>query len=157
MLDGLPQQVIHNDANELNVLVGPDGAVSGLIDFGDTVWSARVCGLAVAAAYAMQGLNDPLREVLPLVRGYHAVTPLRADELAVLFALMRAAARGLGVHGGVAVRQRSRQRVPACQPGRDRAAARAAGGSRTPSSRTSASATPADTRRTRARGRCGTG
>jgi 4-aminobutyrate aminotransferase-like enzyme/Ser/Thr protein kinase RdoA (MazF antagonist) len=88
-LDGLPEQVIHNDANELNVLVGPDGVVSGLIDFGDTVWSARVCGLAVAGAYAMQGLRDPVRDVLPLVRGYHGVTPLRADELAVLFALMR--------------------------------------------------------------------
>ncbi len=88
-LDGLPQQVIHNDANELNVLVGSDGAVSGLIDFGDTVWSARVCGLAVAGAYAMQGHEDPLRAVTPLVRGYHTVAPLRADELAVLYDLMR--------------------------------------------------------------------
>ncbi len=88
-LDGLPRQVIHNDANELNVLVGADGAVSGLIDFGDTVWSARVCGLAVAGAYAMQGHADPVRAVVPLVRGYHSVTPLRADELAVLFELMR--------------------------------------------------------------------
>ena len=89
-LDGLPQQVIHNDANELNVLVGSDGAVSGLIDFGDAVWSARVCGLAVAGAYAMQGHEDPLRAVAPLVRGYHTVAPLRADELAVLYDLMRA-------------------------------------------------------------------
>jgi 4-aminobutyrate aminotransferase-like enzyme/Ser/Thr protein kinase RdoA (MazF antagonist) len=87
-LDGLPQQVIHNDANELNVLVS-DGAVSGLIDFGDTVWSARVCGLAVAGAYAMQGLDDPVRAVAPLVGGYHTVAPLRADELAVLYELMR--------------------------------------------------------------------
>jgi 4-aminobutyrate aminotransferase-like enzyme/Ser/Thr protein kinase RdoA (MazF antagonist) len=88
-LDGLPQQVIHNDANELNVLVGPDGAVSGLIDFGDTVWSARVCGLAVAGAYAMQGHADPVRAVAPLVRGYHTVAPLTAGELAVLYDLMR--------------------------------------------------------------------
>src|SRR4051794_20726251 len=87
-LDGLPQQVIHNDANELNVLVS-DGVVSGLIDYGDTVWGARVCGLAVAGAYAMQGHADPVRAVVPLVRGYHAVAPLRADELAVLYDLMR--------------------------------------------------------------------
>ena len=87
-LDGLPEQVIHNDANELNVLVS-DGVVSGLIDFGDTVWSARVCGLAVAGAYAMQGHEDPVRAVAPLVRGYHTVAPLRADELAVLYELMR--------------------------------------------------------------------
>ena len=39
-LVALPHQVIHNDANEHNVLVGEDGAVTGLIDFGDLVWSA---------------------------------------------------------------------------------------------------------------------
>ena len=32
---------------------------TGLIDFGDVVWTARVCGLAVAGAYAMQGQPDP--------------------------------------------------------------------------------------------------
>jgi 4-aminobutyrate aminotransferase-like enzyme/Ser/Thr protein kinase RdoA (MazF antagonist) len=87
-LDHLPHQVIHNDANEHNVLVAADGAVTGLIDFGDVVWTARVCGLAVAGAYAMQGRPDPARAVVPVVRGYHEVTPVRADELAVLFELM---------------------------------------------------------------------
>src|SRR3954471_10445694 len=38
---GLPHQVIHNDANEHNVLVAEDGDVIGLIDFGDVVYSAR--------------------------------------------------------------------------------------------------------------------
>lgn len=88
-LEQLPHQVVHNDANEHNVLVGEDGAVAGLIDFGDVVWTARVCGLAVAGAYAMQGHADPARAVVPLVRGYHEVAPLREDELAVLFELMR--------------------------------------------------------------------
>src|SRR5918997_3082694 len=59
-LDHLPHQVIHNDANEHNVLVGPDGSVR-LIDFGDVVYSARVCGLAVAGAPPMQGQADPAR------------------------------------------------------------------------------------------------
>ncbi len=84
-----PTRSIHNDANEHNVLVEDDGTVSGLIDFGDVVWTARVCGLAVAGAYAMQGQPDPARAVVPVVRGYHEVTPLREDELAVLFELMR--------------------------------------------------------------------
>jgi 4-aminobutyrate aminotransferase-like enzyme/Ser/Thr protein kinase RdoA (MazF antagonist) len=87
-LDHLPHQVIHNDANEHNVLVADDGTVAGLIDFGDVVWTARVCGPAVAGAYAMLDQPDPARAVVPLVRGYHEVTPLRADELAVLFELM---------------------------------------------------------------------
>ncbi len=88
-LAGLPHQVIHNDANEHNVLV-TDGVATGLIDFGDVVWSARICGLAVAAAYAMHGQPAPVRAVVGLVRGYHEVAPLRAGELAVLFALIRA-------------------------------------------------------------------
>ena len=88
-LDGLPEQVIHNDANELNILVDDRGTVCGLIDFGDVVWSPRICGLAVAGAYAMQGHEDPVRAVLPLVCGYDAVSPLAPAELEVLFDLMR--------------------------------------------------------------------
>ncbi|MEV0143356.1 MULTISPECIES: aminotransferase class III-fold pyridoxal phosphate-dependent enzyme [unclassified Nonomuraea] len=88
-LAGLPHQVIHNDANELNILVDDEGEAAGLIDFGDVVWNPRVCGLAVAAAYAAQGHADPLRAVLPLVAGYDEVTPLLPEELEVLFDLMR--------------------------------------------------------------------
>ena len=116
-LDHLPHQVIHNDANEHNVLVGEDGAVTGLIDFGDVVWTARVCGLAVAGAYAMQGRPDPARAVVPVVRGYHEVAPLRADELAVLFELMRARLRDERRDGGAPVRGGAGQRLPADQPG----------------------------------------
>jgi 4-aminobutyrate aminotransferase-like enzyme/Ser/Thr protein kinase RdoA (MazF antagonist) len=87
-LEHLPHQVIHNDANEHNVLV--DGDAIGLIDFGDIVWAPRVCGLAVACAYAGLGHADPLRAVLPLVRGYDEAAPLHPAELAVLFPLIRA-------------------------------------------------------------------
>lgn len=41
-LKACPRQVIHNDANDYNVLVGADGCVSGLLDFGDMVESNRV-------------------------------------------------------------------------------------------------------------------
>jgi 4-aminobutyrate aminotransferase-like enzyme/Ser/Thr protein kinase RdoA (MazF antagonist) len=89
-LDQLPHQLIHNDANEHNVLVAQDGRVEGLIDFGDVVYCPRVCGLAVACAYAMQGHADPARAIVPVVRGYHETTPLQTNELAVLFPLIRA-------------------------------------------------------------------
>ncbi len=89
-LDGLPWQVIHNDANEHNILVGDDGRVAGLIDFGDIVYAPRVCGLAVACAYAMLGQERPVRAILPLIAGYHAETPLLPGELAVLHDLIGA-------------------------------------------------------------------
>ena len=117
-LDHLPHQVIHNDANEYNVLVGPDGAVTGLIDFGDVVYTARVCGLAIAGAYAMQGCADPARAVVDVVRGYHEVTPLSVDELAVLFELMVARLRMSVAMAQPAVRGAAGQRLPAREPGR---------------------------------------
>ena len=76
-----------------------------------------MCGLAVAGAYAMQGQPDPARAVVPVVRGYHEVAPLRADELAVLFDLMRTR---LAMSVAMAARQYAAepgQRLPARQPG----------------------------------------
>ena len=50
----LRHQVIHNDANDWNVLVdGTTGAVTGLIDIGDAVFAPLVTEVAVACAYAM--------------------------------------------------------------------------------------------------------
>ena len=53
-LPRLRHGVIHNDANDHNVLVDDDGAGGsrGLLDLGDAVWSVVVNELAVAAAYA---------------------------------------------------------------------------------------------------------
>ena len=88
-LSRFPAQVIHNDANDYNVLMAPEGRVKGLIDFGDSVRSVRIAELAVAGAYAMLGHDDPVAAVLPLVAGYHEANPLRSEELKILYPLMR--------------------------------------------------------------------
>ncbi len=51
--------MIHNDANDHNVIVSADRRTVSLIDFGDIVYAPRVCGLAVACAYAMLGQEQP--------------------------------------------------------------------------------------------------
>ena len=89
-LTALPQQVIHGDANDFNVVVGDDDRVRGIIDFGDLMTAPRVCGLAIAATYAMFRQPDPVRGILPLVAGYHEVAPLTPAELALLEPLVRA-------------------------------------------------------------------
>ena len=81
----LPAQAIHNDANDRNVLVDGD-RVTGLLDFGDLCRAPRICGLAVAAAYAVAAGPRALPHV---VAGYHAVAPLTAAELALLPDLVR--------------------------------------------------------------------
>ncbi len=91
----LPWQPIHNDANDSNVLVGPDGGVTGLIDFADLCRAPRVCGLAVACAYTVDVRSGPwtgtdaVRALLPLVAGYHEVAPLDPLELELLPDLIR--------------------------------------------------------------------
>ena len=85
----LRHSVIHNDANDHNVIVR-DGLMTGLLDFGDMVYTATVCDLAIALAYTLQGESEPLVAAIPLMRGYQSRYPLTAAEEAVLFPLMRA-------------------------------------------------------------------
>lgn len=91
VLDTLRSQVIHNDLNRGNVLLdkADPKKISGIIDFGDMVKSPLIIDLAVAASYLLQEGDDPLAGVLPLIAGYHAVTPLQPEELAILPDLIR--------------------------------------------------------------------
>ena len=81
----LPTGVIHNDANDNNVVVRWSDpwspTVIGLIDLGDMVSGWRVADLAIACAYAMLGQETPLDVAADVVAGYHAVRPLSEDEL----------------------------------------------------------------------------
>ncbi|MCZ4279175.1 aminotransferase class III-fold pyridoxal phosphate-dependent enzyme [Kiloniella laminariae] len=88
-LNKLPSQVIHNDANDYNILVDKQGQISGLIDFGDFINSYRVCDLAVACAYAMLGQRDPVGRACDVVSGYHRVNPLTAGEIALVYDLVQ--------------------------------------------------------------------
>ena len=62
--------------------------MTGLVDFGDMVFSHTVNDLAIAMAYASLGQADPLGAAGRVAAGYHAVHPLTDDELAALFGLM---------------------------------------------------------------------
>ena len=57
-LGTLPRQVVHNDLNDENILVH-DGAIYGMIDFGDATETIRVAELAIACTYAMFDQDDP--------------------------------------------------------------------------------------------------
>ena len=89
LLPGLRESVIHNDANDHNVLVAPDGqSISGLLDLGDAVWSVTVNELAVAAAYAALDALDPLAAIDAVRRGFVRELPLTTDEEAVVVPLV---------------------------------------------------------------------
>ncbi|MCP5047511.1 MAG: aminotransferase class III-fold pyridoxal phosphate-dependent enzyme [bacterium] len=87
----LRTSVIHNDANDYNVLTGDDkNRVAGIIDFGDMVHTYTVCEPAIAIAYAIHGKDNVLETAAHILRGYHQVYPLTEAELEVLFYLVSA-------------------------------------------------------------------
>ena len=80
--------IVHNDANDYNVLVTRDGArVAALLDLGDMVHTATVCDLAITLAYAMLHKQDPIAAAAEVTCGYHSVRPLTDDELSALYSL----------------------------------------------------------------------
>ncbi|HEX2846192.1 MAG TPA: aminotransferase class III-fold pyridoxal phosphate-dependent enzyme [Chitinophagaceae bacterium] len=88
-LSSLRKACIHNDANDYNVLV-QSGRVSGLIDFGDMVWSALINNLAVACTYAMLHTDDPVSVAAHIVKSYHQQYPLTIQETDILYYLIAA-------------------------------------------------------------------
>ena len=87
-LPSLPRSVIHNDANDHNVLIDGD-AITGLIDFGDMVHSVTVNEVAVGCAYAALGQPDPCAAIRSVVDGYAASAPLSDLERRLLPDLVR--------------------------------------------------------------------
>ncbi|GLQ52524.1 phosphotransferase [Dyella flava] len=80
----LPIAVLHNDANDLNVIVILDEGgprVNAVIDFGDMCTSFRLADLAIACVYAMQYETDPVACARTIVQGYLAQCPLLRTEL----------------------------------------------------------------------------
>ncbi len=83
----LGHSVIHGDANDYNVIVG-DGRMVGLLDFGDMVYSATVCELAIALAYIMLGEEEPLAAAAQVTHAYERHHPLSDAERAALHPLV---------------------------------------------------------------------
>jgi 4-aminobutyrate aminotransferase-like enzyme/Ser/Thr protein kinase RdoA (MazF antagonist) len=88
-LDACPSQVIHNDANDYNVLLNDEGRVSGLLDFGDMVETWRVVEIAVACAYALIGAADAVGTIAALAGAYHRANPISEAEAGLIFDLVR--------------------------------------------------------------------
>ncbi|MFT5233751.1 MAG: Ser/Thr protein kinase RdoA (MazF antagonist) [Candidatus Krumholzibacteriia bacterium] len=87
LLPSLRKSIIHNDANDLNVLVS-GGRITGLIDYGDMIFSHTICDLAICLAYAILDEQDPLQIICLVTAGYHQVYPLTENELKVLYGMI---------------------------------------------------------------------
>jgi 4-aminobutyrate aminotransferase-like enzyme/Ser/Thr protein kinase RdoA (MazF antagonist) len=81
--------IIHNDANDYNILVSdpPEQRVTAILDYGDVVYTATVCDLAIALAYVMLDKSDPILAAAQVVAAYHEIYPLTEPEIDVLYTL----------------------------------------------------------------------
>lgn len=82
----LRQQVIHNDLNDMNLLIDShnEAIVAGVIDFGDLVHTALIADVAIVAADQIAVGQQPRDSIADIVMAYHDTTPLLPQELAML-------------------------------------------------------------------------
>ena len=83
-----PMQIIHNDANDNNILLTPNNEICGIIDFGDIIHAHRVQELGVAGCYLMFNCNKPMDQLISFIQGYHNKNPLLESEIALIFQLI---------------------------------------------------------------------
>ncbi|WP_291868993.1 aminotransferase class III-fold pyridoxal phosphate-dependent enzyme [Maribacter sp.] len=84
----LRKAVVHNDANDNNVIVSSDAinpTVQAAIDYGDAINTQIINDVAIACAYAIMNHCDPLEAALPIVEGYHSTFALQEEELIHLY------------------------------------------------------------------------
>ncbi|MER6529557.1 aminotransferase class III-fold pyridoxal phosphate-dependent enzyme [Streptomyces sp. NPDC001508] len=90
-LDALPRANVHHDLNDFNVLaIAPafgEQRISGIVDFGDALRTARISELAVAGAYAMLRKEDPIRSLADVVAGWAQATDSEPVEIDVVYPL----------------------------------------------------------------------
>lgn len=89
VLPKLRKSIIHNDANEWNVLVN-NGRISGIIDFGDIAHTQLINELAIAITYACYEKKNPIKWACIILRSYHRILPITEQEISVLYYLIAA-------------------------------------------------------------------
>jgi len=84
----LRKSVVHNDANDNNVIVSNilvNPVVKAAIDYGDAIHTQIINDLAISCAYCIMHHNDSLQAALPIVKGYHSAFALQEEELKHLY------------------------------------------------------------------------
>ncbi|MFC2119079.1 aminotransferase class III-fold pyridoxal phosphate-dependent enzyme [Bacteroidota bacterium] len=87
LLKKLDKSIIHNDANDLNILTN-NHKICGIIDFGDMVYSQTINELAIGITYAVIDSDKPIDDAVEIIRGYNSEIPLRDVEMEILYYLI---------------------------------------------------------------------
>ena len=98
----LRSQIIHNDFAPNNLLVAEDdpGVITGIIDFGDMIYSPLAMDLATPIAQLILGQDDPLEIAAEVISAYHEILPLEPLELSLMYDLIATRLTMLNVIAG---------------------------------------------------------
>ena len=80
----LPLAIIHNDANDHNIIINNDGVPYGIIDFGDIIKTFRVCEPAVCIAYLLLSRDEPVQIISDFLNAYQSVYTITKLEVDVI-------------------------------------------------------------------------
>ncbi|WP_169747775.1 aminotransferase [Demequina subtropica] len=108
-------QAIHGDLTADNVVVGPDGAISGVIDFGDLGRGWLAAEAAVVMCGLLQHDGPAVSDALEALAAFDRAMPLTRSEIAAVWPLVVSRAVVLAAAG---------ERVLAEDPGNDYARVR---------------------------------
>ncbi len=86
----LRSQTIHGDVHGHNLILGPENAIAGLIDFGDMLHAPLVFDPGCALGDFITGPEGAEEIMAALISGYNEVTPLEEAEVDLLYDLMLA-------------------------------------------------------------------
>ena len=87
-LEDQPQQVVHQDLNDFNVVVETTAErVSGLLDVGDAILAPRASEVIVAGAYGMLRQTDPVAAFHHVLDGYSTILPISDEDRRHILAL----------------------------------------------------------------------
>jgi Ser/Thr protein kinase RdoA (MazF antagonist) len=85
LLGRLPRQVVHADLSPYNVVIGEEGTVAGIIDFGDLVRTPVLFDVTIPMSNLLDAaLDDPWRCADAHLAGFQQVHRLGDRELALL-------------------------------------------------------------------------
>ena len=85
----LRESIIHNDANDWNILVNKDNII-GIIDFGDMVKSYLINEVAIALSYVLSDKKNLLKWIVKFLKSYNQSVKLKEIEIDLLYYLIPA-------------------------------------------------------------------
>jgi len=87
----LRKSIIHNDVNDNNIIVSENlknPTISGIIDFGDCIYSQLINEVAILCTYSIIGSENPLISACDVLEGFNNNIKLKEKEIDFLYDLI---------------------------------------------------------------------